>query len=184
MIQQIDDAVLHFFGTLHMPVLNQIMIFVSALGNAGLVWIIICAVMLCKKSTRKCGVTMAVALIIGLLVCNLTLKPLIARVRPFDAHDIALLISAPSDWSFPSGHTVSSFGAATSALITLKKRGIPFMVLAVLIAFSRLYLQVHYLSDVLVGCLLGCLFAVISNAAVSSIQNYISKRRNENESKQ
>lgn len=177
MLQQIDNAVLHFFGSVQTPILNELMIFISALGNAGLIWIAVSIIMLCFKRTRRSGATMAVALIIGLVVCNITLKPLIARTRPFDAHDIELLIATPTGFSFPSGHSVSSLGAGMSAFLTLKKRGIPFLLLAILIAVSRLYLQVHYLSDVLAGSLLGCIFAVAANLIVNRKSGHISKAK-------
>ncbi len=175
MIQQIDNAILHFFGNIQTPVLNEFMIFISALGNSGIVWIVLSVIFLIFKKTRRAGATMAIALLIGLLICNLTIKPLVARPRPFAEHELALLIKQPSEFSFPSGHSVSSLGAGMSAFITLRKRGIPLLLLGIFIAISRLYLQVHYFSDVLVGCLLGCIFAVISNAIVKTVIKYFIK---------
>ena len=176
MIQQIDNTVLHFFGDIQIPVLNEIMIFVSALGNAGIIWIAMSILFLLFKKTRRAGATMAIALILGLLICNLTIKPLVARPRPFTMHELELLIPKPSDFSFPSGHSVSSFGAGLSALIVLRKKGLPLFIFGTIIAVSRLYLQVHYFSDVLCGCILGCLFAVIANIIVKSVINYFEKK--------
>ena len=92
------------------------------------------------------------------------MKPLIARTRPFDANNLKdiLLIKAPKDYSFPSGHTMASFAAATVLIYMNRKVGIVAMVLAVLIAFSRLYLYVHYPSDVFAGMIFGILSAIIS----------------------
>ncbi len=169
MIQQIDNAILRFFGEIQVPVLNEIMIFLSYLGNSGIIWIIMSVIFLFFKKTRNAGITMGAALLIGLLICNLTLKPMVARPRPFAEHELALLIPEPSEFSFPSGHSVSSLGAATSAAIVLGKKGLPLLAPAILIAFSRLYLQVHYFSDVICGCLLGCVFAVVANAIVQFV---------------
>jgi len=104
---------------------------------------------------------MGAALLMGLLICNITLKPLVARIRPYDyvlehyGRNISLLVSTPHDFSFPSGHTLASFEGATALLIHNKKLGIPAMVLACLIAFSRLYLYVHYPTDVIFSVFLG-----------------------------
>ncbi len=129
---------------------------VSSLANGGIFWIALSVVLLLFRRTRKYGLTMALALIFGALVCNVILKPAVARIRPYDlVGDIQLLIPRVSDFSFPSGHTTSSFAAA-SALIFSKARGrFAALALAVLIAFSRLYLYVHYPTDVLAGILIG-----------------------------
>ena len=111
---------------------------------------------------------MALALIMGLLLCNLTLKPLVARIRPYDYQlaffqkNIPLLIEAQHDFSFPSGHTIASFEAAVALTLHHKKLGIAAIVLAVLIAFSRLYLYVHYPTDVLAGMVVGVVSALSS----------------------
>lgn len=170
-MQRFDDLLLHFFGNLQMPVLNEIMIFISAIGNAGIVWIAFGLVLICFKKTRKTGITVLIALIISLLIGNLTIKPLVARQRPFEANELSLLISPPKDRSFPSGHAMSSFAASVAVILTNRKLGIPAICVAVLIAFSRLYLQVHYFTDVVVGIILGILYAIIANAIVKYISN-------------
>ena len=143
------------------PVLDSIMPGITHLGDAGAVWILLALILLFLPKYRKAGLTMASALVIGLVVCNLTLKPLVARIRPFDyqllhfGREIPLLISPPTDFSFPSGHTNASFAAATALLLRNRKLGIPAMILAALIAFSRLYLYVHYPTDVLASVVLG-----------------------------
>ena len=107
---------------------------------------------------------MAISLILCLLIGNLTLKPLVARIRPCDVNtQVHLLIPRPHDFSFPSGHTMSSFASATVILHEHKKiSGILSMVIAFFISFSRLYLYVHYPSDVLAGALIGLAIAVFS----------------------
>ena len=141
--------------------LDFLMPLITLLGDAGIFWIAVAAVLLFIPKYRKIGLSMGTALVIGLLVCNVTLKPLVQRIRPYDyqlehfGKTIALLIEAQHDFSFPSGHTIASFEAATVLMICNRKMGIPAMVLAVLIAFSRLYLYVHYPTDVLASVVLG-----------------------------
>ena len=155
------------------PVLDVVMPIITLLGDAGIFWIACAAVMLFIPKLRKTGLAMGAALVIGLLLCNVTLKPLVGRIRPYDfqmehfGNEIKLLIDAQHDFSFPSGHTIASFEAATALLINNKKLGIPAMVLAVLIAFSRLYLYVHYPSDVLASVVLGIGIAFLGNFLVN-----------------
>ena len=143
------------------PFLDAVMPVITKLGNGGIFWIAVSVVLMLIPKYRKAGFSMGAALLMGLLLCNLTLKPLVARIRPYDyqlehfGKVIPLLISAPHDFSFPSGHTIASFEAATALLLHNKKLGIPAMVLAALVAFSRLYLYVHYPTDVITSILLG-----------------------------
>ena len=140
---------------LYCKALDVLMPLITMLGDAGIFWIAIAAVLLIFPKTRKIGLSMGAALLIGLVVCNLTLKPLMARIRPYDyqlehfGKQIALLVATPHDYSFPSGHTLASFEAAIALTIYNRKWGIPAIVLAAVIAFSRLYLYVHYPTDVL-----------------------------------
>lgn len=146
--------------TIQCDFLDWFMPLVTSLANSGIFWILLAVVLLCFKKTRKIGVTMAIALIFGLIVGNLTLKPLTARIRPYDFDpSIVLLISPEHEYSFPSGHTLASFEGAVSVFLYHKKFGIAALILAALIAFSRLYLMVHYPIDVIVGAILGSTFA-------------------------
>ena len=155
------------------PVLDVVMPIITLLGDAGIFWIACAVVMLFIPKLRKTGLAMGAALVIGLLICNVTLKPLVGRIRPYDyqmkylATEIKLLIDAQHDFSFPSGHTIASFEAATVLMINNKKLGIPAMVLAVLIAFSRLYLYVHYPTDVIASVILGTGIAFLGNFLVN-----------------
>ena len=118
------------------------------------------------------------ALILGLIFGNGILKNLFQRVRPYDLEEALVqtpLIEKPSDWSFPSGHTLASFEAATVLMIRDKRFGIPALVLAFLIAFSRLYLYVHFPSDVLAGVLLGVLFGCLGVWIVNAIWKRVEK---------
>lgn len=131
---------------------------ITALGNAGILWIVLTLVLLLIPKTRKVGAVMAVSLIVEAVCCNLILKPLVERPRPFDANTmVQLLIDRPSDFSFPSGHTGASFAAASALYFSRNRLWIPALTVAILIGFSRLYLYVHYPSDVLAGALLGVL---------------------------
>lgn len=153
-------------SNLQSPLMDKIMPIITLFGEGGIFWIAWAVLMLIIPRTRKIGIGMLIALILGVLVCNVTLKPLIARIRPYDLQAekgivINLLISAQHDFSFPSGHTIASFEAAVVLLKNSKKMGIPALILAILVSFSRLYLYVHYPSDVLVSVVLGTIFAFI-----------------------
>ena len=143
--------------------LTEVMRFLTSLGNGGVIWIVLAAILLCIKRYRKTGTAMAVALLLGYLVTNLILKNLVIRTRPYDAiAGLQALIGPLRDSSFPSGHTTSSIAAGFVMLKgTPRYIGVPAFVLAVLIALSRLYLGVHYPTDVLAGALIG-LFAAFS----------------------
>lgn len=163
--------------------LDFVMPIVTALGNGGAIWIAMAALLLLMPKHRKTGAAMAAALLLGLLVCNLTLKPLCARIRPYDyqlkyfGRSIPLLISAPGDYSFPSGHTIASFEGAAVLLIHRKKAGISAMILACLIAFSRLYLYVHYPTDVLFSMVLGVGFAFLGCLLVDKGTMYYRQKK-------
>ena len=157
---------------------------ITLLGDAGAFWIGIAVVLLCIPKYRKVGLGMGAALILGLLVCNVTMKPLIARIRPYDyveqnlGYTIKLLIDAQHDFSFPSGHTIASFEGATVLMIHSKKAGIPALILASLIAFSRLYLYVHYPTDVITSVILGIAFGFLGNWLVQKgFALYASKKQ-------
>lgn len=139
------------------PVLTQIVTIITRLGDKGMIWILISGVLMLFPKTRKIGAASLAALLGSYLINNLWLKNLIARGRPFDCiPGLIPLIHKPEDFSFPSGHTGSSFAAAWVFYRNLPRRyGIPALILACLIGFSRLYLGVHYPSDVLAGMLIG-----------------------------
>ena len=161
-ITSIDFAILDFIQA-HMrcAFLDAVMPFITHLGTGGILWIALALALICAKKYRRAGLTVAAALILCLIFCNLLLKNLVARPRPFDINTgAALLIRPPTDFSFPSGHTAASFASAAALLWSGNKRmGGGAAVIAVLIAFSRLYLYVHYPSDVLAGAALGVILA-------------------------
>nr|WP_312576445.1 phosphatase PAP2 family protein [Sedimentibacter sp.] len=164
MIQQIDNIILDFiYNNLRFSILDTAMTYISFLGNAGAIWILVTILLLISKKTRYTGLLMSISLILCLLIGNVALKNLVARIRPCDIHpEVPLLIPRPTDFSFPSGHTMSSFASATVLLLNNKIWGKYAVILAVLIAFSRLYLYVHYPSDILAGMIIGILIAINS----------------------
>ena len=151
------------------PFLDAIMPPVSALSAHGEIWILLALVLICIPKTRRVGVTMGVTLILCLCIGNLTLKPLIARVRPYDVVDVPLLVEKLSDFSFPSGHTLASVGAATALTLYHRRWGAVALALAGIIAFSRLYLFVHYPTDVVAGALLGVALAFLARFIVCRV---------------
>lgn len=165
------------------PALDFLMPVITVLGDAGIFWIAVSVLFMITKKYRKTGFGMALALVFGLLVCNIYLKPTIARIRPYDFQErylgviVNLLIEKQHDFAFPSGHTIASFEAAVVIALNNKKLGIPAMILACLIAFSRLYLYVHYPTDVIVSIILGTAFAFLGNFLAHKIFDLIAARK-------
>ena len=155
--------ILHWFESLHNGLLDPFMVCITKLGDKGLFWILLAAALICTKKYRRAGVTMALALIFSVIFCNGLMKNIVARPRPFWVDPtFNLLVKAPTDYSFPSGHTSASFASALALLMWHKREGICAVVLASLIALSRLYLTVHYPTDVLVSLVLGSLYGIIA----------------------
>lgn len=166
-------------------VMDVIMKAFSFLAEGGWFWIALGLVLAIIPKTRKIGVTVLTALILSLIVCNITIKLLVARTRPFDLREgIELIVSKPTDYSFPSGHSSASFAAAAAIFAHKKKWGAGALVLAVLIAFSRLYLYVHFPTDVLCGTILGCICGMaayfIVKALYPRVTAKIASRKEEN----
>ena len=150
-------------------ILDSIMIFITTLGNGGMIWIAATLILIIPKKTRKIGIMSAVALLGSLIINNNLIKNIVQRPRPFVTFtDLQILIPTPSEFSFPSGHTSSSFAAASVFYKHLpKKLGIPAIVLAGLIGVSRLYVGVHYPTDVIAGCFMGIFLAYLAEAIVN-----------------
>lgn len=172
-ITNADSSILLFIQDyVRIPFLNPAVVFITSLGNAGIIWIIVSLLLLIPEKTRKIGCMSFLALFFSLLVNNLLLKTLVKRIRPYDLiGGLVPLVQKPSDFSFPSGHTGSSFASAWILYHNLpKKAGIPFLILAVLISLSRLYVGVHYPSDVLAGFLTGILSGYLAELVFLKIR--------------
>ena len=145
--------------------------------NSGRIWILLALAMLLHPKTRKTGAALVVALVLEVLCCNRILKPLVARVRPCDINTaVQLLIPRPSDFSFPSGHTGTSLAAASALYFSGCRLRVPALVFAALMGFTRLYLYVHYPSDVLAGAALGMFLGWLSCALVRFVERKFCRR--------
>ena len=157
MIQTIDFAILDWIQA-HMKcdLLDGFFTLITHLGDGGAVWIVLGLTLVCFRSRRRMGVAVLIGLLGGLLIGNLLLKNVIARERPCWINEaVTMLIKMPTGYSFPSGHTLSSVIGATCIMIYNRKIGIPAIMLAALIAFSRLYIYVHFPTDIIGGIILG-----------------------------
>ena len=183
-----EIQILHWFETLHNPITNPIFYVITTLGNAGWFWIVLAVLMLTvlPKKYKKAGLTMAIALILSLIFCNGIMKHLWARPRAFwvvgqnfvvgnEFENLYGIFNSIHDYSFPSGHSSASFAAAVSIFMWRKKEGSAALVLAALIAFSRLYFTVHYPTDVLVGTITGALYGVAAYFIVKALMNKVPK---------
>ena len=158
-IQDIDLSILDsIHENLTNSFLDVIMPYITAIADKGILYIILAIVLIFIKRTRRYGIMLGTALLLGLIFGNLILKNVIARPRPFSLTGTELLIPAPEDFSFPSGHTMASFETATVLFYANRRAGTAMIILASIVAYSRLYLYVHYPTDVLCGCVLGILF--------------------------
>lgn len=156
---------------LHNPILDQIMVVITTLGNAGWFFILTGIVLFCIKKTRKTGVQVLLSLLFSLILCNLILKGLVERMRPcWIMPDIQLLIANPKDFSFPSGHTSASVATAISIYTYHRKYGMIMFGLAIAIAFSRMYLFVHFPTDILGGLFAGSVSAFCAHQIIKGMQ--------------
>ncbi len=156
-------------------VLDGFWVFVTHLGDGGYLWIAIGIALLIFKKTRPVGITVLLSLAINACMTNLTLKDFFGRPRPFNVNpEIVTLIKHPSSFSFPSGHTSGSFSAALVLFHMLpKKIGTPAVALATMIAFSRMYIGVHYPTDILGGILVAIIASVLAILIVSKVREKI-----------
>ena len=166
LLKQFDFNILFFIQKhIRNDVLNKVVPFYTTLGDDGIIWIALGIVLLIPKKTRKCGIMVLAALLVMVVTNNIILKNLIARARPYATHpeliaDIKDLIHVPSSYSFPSGHTVSAMAVAFTILTQHKKLGIVTLVFATLMGLSRLYVGVHFPTDVYGGIVVGAAIAL------------------------
>ena len=181
----IDVAVYQFVDSIMNPILNSIMTVITHMGDTpGIIWFVIGIILLIPKKTRKLGVLLFAGLAISSVINNLALKELIQRPRPYNIDAEVWknagytyvwpdLIKKSSSWSFPSGHTSTSIGAAFALLLGCKKKyigvGIPVFILSLLVGFSRIYVHVHYPTDVIAGAMVGLIGGVIAWLLVEKV---------------
>lgn len=148
--------------------LNYAIKYISMLAAHGEISIACCAILLIFKRTRRCGLAMAVALVVDFVVVNLILKNAVGRERPWTHEELGWAedfyaqygIELSRDYCFPSGHTAVTFCAAAVLVIFYRAKAIPAVFVALLIGFSRIYLCEHYVSDVAAGIIIGSLCGV------------------------
>ena len=151
-----EFTILDAVQALHCPVLDALAVFFNYAGAHGELWLAFAAVLLAFRRTRKAGLAMLLALGLYMVAGHCILKPLFARPRPCDIRpEMLTLVARPHGWSFPSGHTASGFAAAFALWRQNRKLGTPALVLAAFIGFTRLYLYVHFPTDILGGAALG-----------------------------
>lgn len=162
-IQNIDNNILIFIqNNIRCAFLDVVMPIITSFGDAGITWIIAAIIMLCNSKYRNYGIILVITLICGYTLCEYIIKPIVGRIRPCNVNPlIQMLISKPTTYSFPSGHSFNSFSSSVIIYKTNKFLGKVAFILAALIAFSRMYLYVHYPSDVLCGIIMGICFAFI-----------------------
>ena len=157
--------------------LDAVLPAISWTCNHGELWILLALCLVIYKRTRRQGWTVATALVLDLVCCNLLLKPLIGRIRPFAVNTaVELLIPPPLDASFPSGHTAASFAAVFALRASGSPLWKPALAVAAAIAFSRLYLYVHWPSDVLGGALLGAFLGWAAARASAQVYAGLEKK--------
>lgn len=155
-------GVLGWFDSIHGSLLDPLMVGISYSATSGLIWFVLGFLMTCSHKWRRCGVSAIAAVVLAYVVVDVILKPLVCRERPFDVADFDLLMAAPDTWSFPSGHTASAFAGATAILIHSRRWGCVAIVYAILVGISRMYLCVHWPTDVVAGALVGIAVAVLA----------------------
>lgn len=159
--------------------LTPVFIFITSLGDEGFIWIAIALVLLFIKKYRKTGITVGVSLLGSLIFNNIIIKNIVARTRPYRVIDtLTILIEEPGEFSFPSGHTSSSFAAGVVLFLLLpRKYGVPALVLAFLIGISRLYVGVHYPTDVLGGMVMGTILAIAAIKLVEFVSQKMKEKK-------
>jgi undecaprenyl-diphosphatase len=172
-IQKYDIYILEFIknSPIHSSIMDKIMVLFTSLGNLGTVWIVIGLLLIANKKYRDVGYMTLGALLLTTILGEEILKHILQRVRPSESIPLVdMLIAKPLSYSFPSGHTGSAFAAAGILSKYFKKYAVGIFALAVLIAFSRLYLYVHYPTDVLAGAILGLLCSKITIQVFNKIK--------------
>lgn len=177
-----SNIVLFVQENLRFEFMNPIWKFITSLGDEGIVPIALCILLIIFKKTRKVGITAGTSLALEAILINLTIKKIVGRTRPYVVNEaIEYITKRPSDNSFPSGHTGCMFAVASVLFYMLpKKVGIPAMVVASLVGISRLYVGVHYPTDIIGGFIIGMFTGFIAKLIVEKIEQKIRKKKADN----
>lgn len=174
LIQNLDMAFIKFIYPFKWNFITKIMIFFTWLGNHGVIWLLLCLLLLLSKKYRKLGILSLISLGICALIVNVSLKPLIQRARPFEEiNGIILLIKTPLDRSFPSGHTAASFTMVYIFFRHIRRFFLPIVITAIMISISRLYLNVHYPTDIIASIIIGLLSGFLGEKLFSHLLSYL-----------
>lgn len=168
------DILFYLQNHIRTPFLDRFLSFYTMLGNGCFLWLALCFLLLLTKKYRTCGMYALLSLFVGIILGDQILKPLFCRVRPCNlCPTVSLVIPCPGGYSFPSGHTMSSFTCVTAIYCCEKKLGLFLYPFAFLMGFSRLYLFVHFPSDVVCGAILGVITACIMVSSIRQIHHDI-----------
>ena len=156
-MHQVELAILDWIqSNLRTPFLDKAVAIFTQMCDNGEIWIIFAVILMLWKKTRQAGLSVGCGLLADLLIVNVTLKPLFGRIRPFAVNTaVELLVEAPGSAAFPSGHTASSFAVVGALYACKSPLWKPVSVLAALMALSRLYLYVHWPTDIIGGVVVG-----------------------------
>ncbi len=170
-MQAFEFDILYAIQNLHTDFLDKAILLVTKItGSHGELWLALALLFLIFKKTRKAGFTILISYALVFLVGQFALKDLVARARPCHIDEtVALLVERPDSFSFPSTHTAWAFAAAASVFAWHKKSGLLVGLAALIVAFGRLYLFVHFPTDVLAGIVLGVLAAILAWLIVRAI---------------
>lgn len=163
----IDSLLPKIFSSMANPFWDSFMVFVSRLGDVGFVWIIVILALLISKKYRRVGIIAAVSLAVCFLTGNYLIKPLVGRLRPCNLYpDLRMIVPCLTDYSFPSMHTATAFSVSTVLFRHNRAMGIPAIILSVLIALSRVYLNLHFTTDIICGALYGAGIALLAEIVI------------------
>ena len=181
-IQNWDVNVLNWIQTdICTPFLDILFPVLTLFGQGGVFWIAVAFIFLFFKKTRKAGIMMGVAMILGISLGNGIVKNVVGRIRPYELEGALkttseIVFGAPTDASFPSGHSLASFECATALMYYNRKVGIPALILAVGVALSRMYMYIHFPTDVIGGIILGIIFGILGVIIVNLVYKAIEKK--------
>ncbi len=187
-IQALDIHILYWLSNfVRNEMLTPVLTTLTHLCDHGELWLSVALLLLLRPSTRRCGIAILVGMALGLVLGNGLLKHLLARPRPFVTYPDLVPLVQVGGYSCPSGHTLASFTAASAIFVFFRKPGAAAFVLATLISFTRLYVAVHYPTDVLLGAVLGALLGMLTATAIQKVLNHLHyarlKRADEPENK-